>query len=974
MPSKYGGVAVDEEPKSKYGGVAVLDEAPATAAPSSPTSSGPSQSELDKFMKDRYSGPNAVRNRRQKNEDAGLTPLQVWKRSQAVTGAIQAMPGAVDTSQGVEELMTPGKRKEGLHHVITGAGKAAAVPFLAPALAAAPVATMYGLAAGTAGSYAGTGVAKMAGANDDTADLVGDATGLVAGGLAGGPGRVGEATRGAVTEGIKHAPVVGWADRNQKGIGNAVKAAWEGGKAAWEASKPKSPPTTGNAPQPTTAAASAPTAANSGPVPAPLPVNRQIAAGKAPIAMPPAQLRDDPSGVIKGWSPTILENTKPIPAPVAAEPNKADLDSIVKNLGGKDFASASPSIQKLAMDAVAAKAKATPESPVARYTPPPETPAASPAKSPAGKPKTVREILDAELQSNREAAPAAAPAPVDQSHVARRAAGELIKRGVGVDDLLGMTEAQRTEALGGDAHQFPEIVREMRSQISGGKMDTARGSKDEALARFFKAKGITPEQVAAMDDGTLATHIKSAGYKAPGKSGALGRSSAQIKHDVVGLMQNGAPIPAPNSPAKPAAAAAPVSQPSSAVPPAANGGVTGVVRTPAGTKANVRYKISEASDLKTSFDPEYNKEIGHQPRDTTRQGSRQRVEQRKADMDPNAMGHSFMAGDGAPITLEGNAVTRNHGLQALKEVYGMKGSKAGEYRNWVQEQAGMAGMSPEDVAKMKQPVLHRELQEPDWDHAKVKQFANDANRSSTARMSDAEVARQMSKTLQGPAMGRFRVNADGVPDAEFVRNMVKDLPVEEQGEFQNKEGGISQKGVRMVRNAVFERAYTSTGALETMSESTNPQVKNIANAMLNAAPDMATLNDAVESGNAHDLRIGNQVGKAMEIIESLRQQKKSVPDWLKQGDMMGKDPAVHMLVDFLARESRRPTVIRDMLKNYAADVSALGKPNQGDLFGAALPSRQELLEGAYNRALESRKTDQPEPSLFGGEEKEDVQP
>src|SRR6185369_16233274 len=141
-----------------------------------------------------------------------------------------------------------------------------------------------------------------------------------------------------------------------------------------------------------------------------------------------------------------------------------------------------------------------------------------------------------------------------------------------------------------------------------------------------------------------------------------------------------APTPAQSSPEIPEAAHPPANQESAKPELAPSGqGVTAYVRTPNQTRAKVQYRISEADDIKTSFDPDYNTEIGHQPRDTTRAGSRQRVNERKGDLDPDVMGVSAMAGDGAPITKEGNAVTRNHGTQALKELYQEGKPRAQQY-------------------------------------------------------------------------------------------------------------------------------------------------------------------------------------------------------------------------------------------------------------------------------------------------------
>lgn len=400
----------------------------------------------------------------------------------------------------------------------------------------------------------------------------------------------------------------------------------------------------------------------------------------------------------------------------------------------------------------------------------------------------------------------------------------------------------------------------------------------------------------------------------------------------------------------------------------AGGGVTATVRTPAGTKARVRYRIDEAKDLTTSFDGgNYNAEF--QPRNTDRLGSRQRVEQRKADMDPEAMGYSRMAGDGAPITSGKMAVTRNHGLQALKEIYSEGRPLARDYHNFVMENAGLAGKTPEEVAAMQHPVLHRELTER-WDTGQIGKFVEEANASSTARMSDAEIAEQMARKLTGAGMDAFHPNDDGVPNPEFVRGLIKDLPVEEQAMFFDKNGEISQSGARLVRNAVFAKAYPNRAAIERMSESTDSNVRNITNGMLRSANDVAKMQEAIDRGDRHPLSISEDIGRAAGVIDDLRTSKRSVPDWLNQDQFDGRDPVLDELVRIFSNEGRRPKVIANTIQNYVDGIDRAGNPNQESMFAAEPPTKLQLLKEAYDsakrtaeREADGRRREGPQGSL-----------
>lgn len=113
----------------------------------------------------------------------GTSPELAAKRKAAITGIINEYPGYVQMGEGSRQIMTPGMRKEGLHNLVTGVGKFAAVPLLPIAAVSNPIATIGGIVGGGLGSSAGEYVSKKMGAEDDTAALVGDASGIAGGTL-----------------------------------------------------------------------------------------------------------------------------------------------------------------------------------------------------------------------------------------------------------------------------------------------------------------------------------------------------------------------------------------------------------------------------------------------------------------------------------------------------------------------------------------------------------------------------------------------------------------------------------------------------------------------------------------------------------------------------------------------------------------------------------------------------------------------
>ncbi len=371
-------------------------------------------------------------------------------------------------------------------------------------------------------------------------------------------------------------------------------------------------------------------------------------------------------------------------------------------------------------------------------------------------------------------------------------------------------------------------------------------------------------------------------------------------------------------------------------------GKTTTVYTPDETEAKVQYRVMDAGDLRTSFQDGYPQEL--QPRNTDRKGSRERIESIKSKLNPAKLGANVNAGDGAPIILEdGSVLTGNHRVEALRE---LSAEKSAKYQSWLKENAAEFGIDPKDIENIKNPVLVRQMVEAPPD---LVRFAEESNGSTTARMSDSEKAEQMARRITPSMLAAFDPREDGTPNHEFVRGLMGDMTKEERAEYQDKDGKVSQSGIRAVKNAIFAKAYPDTSAIERMAESTDDNVRNISNGLLAAAPRVIEVKAGIENGDLHDLGIGDELARATHVVSELRQSKTSVEDWLKQDNLLGRDPVVDSLVDSISEFSRSAKRIGEFVKQYTKAVEAAGSPKQEGLFGAAeIPNRLEILEAARN--------------------------
>jgi hypothetical protein len=181
------------------------------------------------------------------------------------------------------------------------------------------------------------------------------------------------------------------------------------------------------------------------------------------------------------------------------------------------------------------------------------------------------------------------------------------------------------------------------------------------------------------------------------------------------------------------------------------------------------------------------------------------------------------------------------------------------------------------------------------------------------------------------------------------------------------DGSLSQEGVLRVRNAVLARAYPQPDLLARLTESTDTPVKNLGNALMMAAPAIASMRDGIDKGDLHPLDAGKDIAAAANKLAHLKEQGDTVEDYLNQKQMFGDDLSP-LAKDFLSAfntHNKKPKMLRQLVSTYAEMVEAYGSPKQGGLLKQAVPTKAEILAAAL------KKTAQEEPneksSLFKGE-------
>ncbi len=352
-----------------------------------------------------------------------------------------------------------------------------------------------------------------------------------------------------------------------------------------------------------------------------------------------------------------------------------------------------------------------------------------------------------------------------------------------------------------------------------------------------------------------------------------------------------------------------------------------------GTSYDMAYEIKSLDELIASNDaaygvnPKYPSEL--QPRDRTREASRQQIENMANDLRPELLGESYKLSDGAPIIGMDNVVESGNGRTlAIGKAY--ENGRAEEYQKYIEQYAADRGW---DISGINKPVLVR-TRLTDTDRV---QFTKLANESDVAQFSASE--RAASDVDRLPDSSLLRINSDGNINLEqsmdFVRSFVDSLPKSEQGSVITADGRLSQDGKRRIESALTQRAYGDSSLVTRLSENLDDDSKTFLNALLRVAPQLAQLGDLVKQGGRHSNSIAQDLAQAAQKLSDLKANGVRVDDYLNQGQLIedGLSPGARDFLNVFDQNKRSTKAIGENIQSKIDEIDAMGDPRQGSLFG-----------------------------------------
>ena len=366
-----------------------------------------------------------------------------------------------------------------------------------------------------------------------------------------------------------------------------------------------------------------------------------------------------------------------------------------------------------------------------------------------------------------------------------------------------------------------------------------------------------------------------------------------------------------------------------------------VAVTPRGADVPVQYGVMELHDLITSHDndlttnPAFPEDL--QPRDRGRAGSAARNYQLESEMNPKLLMREVSAASGAPIVSPDGVVESGNGRTIALRRSAMEG-RTDAYDRYKAELAAQ-GI---DTTGFQQPVLVRMRTDPMGADARVA-LSREMNSDVTERMSATEQAMTDAARLDAATISHL--DEPGITGKRnFIRAFIDKVAPDQQNAFVAPDGAISRAGQQRIDAALVAKAYGEPRLVEALFETGDTSIRQIGQAMLDAAPDWARLRAGIDRGETPaDLDLTPHLVSAVDLVRHSRDTRVSLAELISERSGQSGlfetnliSPETEAFLRMIYRDAQltKPTAadkVADALSEYARQA---GEFTPGpDLFG-----------------------------------------
>ena len=232
---------------------------------------------------------------------------------------------------------------------------------------------------------------------------------------------------------------------------------------------------------------------------------------------------------------------------------------------------------------------------------------------------------------------------------------------------------------------------------------------------------------------------------------------------------------------------------------------------------------------------------------------------------------------------------------------------------------GLHGVTPEQIATFKNPVLVRVMRNDDV----TPNIGDELNGRTNAELSTVEQAKTDVRRLKLEAL---EFDDNGQLTTAAVKSFVLAMPENERSGLMDK-GQPGQRATDRVMAALFYQAYGNEELVRIYAQSTDEESKAIINALAASAPAMARLQGT-------DLDIRSIVVDAAKAVVSAKRRGMSLAALAQQADIE-VNPISQWLIGYFANNIRSPKRIAETLNSIAKRAYDDSNKPAEDMFGAA---------------------------------------
>lgn len=377
----------------------------------------------------------------------------------------------------------------------------------------------------------------------------------------------------------------------------------------------------------------------------------------------------------------------------------------------------------------------------------------------------------------------------------------------------------------------------------------------------------------------------------------------------------------------------------------------------AGVKFRYRYRVESLDDLTPSHtdllspNPKYKGEL--QPRNRGKAGTLAQIEKLHREFEPALLLEDTTALDKGPPMTGPDSLVESGSMRdlLLRKVRREDPGRWAQYQDALKTKVAEFGISPEELAKVKDPVLVRER----LTAVDRKEFARIANEDPKLKMGPEEVAavdaaRMTDEALEGLDVGEDMTLADALKTKkgnQIAMDFLKVVPENERSAMVGGDKMLNPEGVRRLTAAVMSKVYPGPAGAKMVAAIVNtgdPVLKKVALGIEQSLPQMADT-EALFRAGARDatLSISQDLPEAVNVLARLKREGQTVQQYFEQGTILAPEldevqQAILGALEEMAGPKGSAKQVRDWLRRYSDEIQLLERKGQGSMFGGSSPA------------------------------------